>query len=123
MNEELQFARMHSTYEQWNLLSQMNQQLTECHNLKEFIELLGSFQYLVRNVENIFLCLFDGWHKSKSEINKNTLICRSIVFGKDNTPFQISQYYISEIFQKHNKAAVYYFNPLHFKERLLDILY
>lgn len=70
MNEELQFARMHSTYEQWNLLSQMNQQLTECHNLKEFIELLGSFQYLVRNVENIFLCLFDGWHKSKSEINK-----------------------------------------------------
>lgn len=122
MNEELQFARMHSTYEQWNLLSQMNQQLTECHNLKEFIELLGSFQYLVRNVENIFLCLFDGWHKSKSEINKNTLICRSIVFGKDNTPFQINQYYISEIFQKHNKAAVYYFNPLHFKERLFGYI-
>lgn len=122
MNEELKTARMHSTYEQWNLFSQMNQQLTECHTLNEFIELLGNFQYLIRNVRNIFICLFDGWHENKFEKNHSSLICRSVVSSKNTTPFKMGQYQISEVFQKSNESAVYYFNPLHFKERIFGYM-
>lgn len=117
-NEELKAVRLHSTYEQWNLLSQMNQQLTECHTLKEFIGRLGSFQYLVRHVQNMFICLFDGWHEREAAMQQRSLTCCSIVSEEDKTPFKIQQYQIGDIIQKSSEAAVYYFSPLHFKERL-----
>lgn len=122
INSELFDARENSKYSQWYLLAQMDHKLTECRTFEEFINVLGELQFLVRNVSDITLCLFDGWYESHSEINRISLICQSIMPWNDKKSFTIKHYEISDIFKKMDKPAVYYFNPLLFQDRLFGYI-
>ncbi len=122
INNELFDARENTKYSQWYLLAQMDHKLTECRSFEEFINVLGELQFLVRNVSDITICLFDGWYESHSEINKISLICQSVMPWNDKEPFKIKHYEISDIFGKNDKSAVYYINPLSFKERLFGYI-
>lgn len=122
MNSELFDARENTKYSQWYLLAQMDHKLTECRTFEEFTKILGELHFLVRNVSDITLCLFDGWYESHLEINKISLICQSVMPWNDKEPFTIKHYEISDIFKKNDKPAVYYFNPLLFKDRLFGYI-
>lgn len=122
INSELFDARENSKYSQWYLIAQMDHKLTECRTLDEFIKVLGELQYIVRSVSDITICLFDGWYESHSEINKISLICQSVMPWNGKEPFTIKHYEISDIFRKNDKSAVYYINPLSFKDRLFGYI-
>ncbi|MGN0647758.1 MAG: substrate-binding domain-containing protein [Oscillospiraceae bacterium] len=121
-NQELHSARVKADYDFWNLFGQMEQRLTECRNIDEFVSIAGSFHWQIRNVHNIYLCLLDNWYNASSAQLNDSLSCRSIMPWQDSKPFTIDKYLFSEIFEKNHAAAVYYFNPLFFSNRLFGYI-
>ena len=122
LNQELNSARVKADYDFWNLFGQMEHQLTECRNMDEFVSIAGSFHWQIRNVHNVYLCLLDNWYNASSAELNDSLSCRSIMPWQDARPFAIDKYHFSEIFEKNNAAAVYYFNPLFFSRRLFGYI-
>ncbi len=122
INEELKAARLKNYYESLNLFSQMEPQLTECHNLEEFIGIAGEYQFLVRYVQNIFLCLSENWCDTDNKTESSIITFRSIMPWLDNTPVTADKYQISRIFSLSSEPAVYYFNPLFYGTEMFGYL-
>ncbi len=118
LHEELVIARTAKQYADWNLKSQLDQQLTECKSIDEFAAVLGQFEFMIRYVDDIFLCLFDDWHRENSDVQSDVLSCRSIMPWTDHTVFSVNRFHISGITGRLDRPAVYYFSPLFFKDKL-----
>ena len=117
INDELKNLRIKSQYEQWSLLGNMEQKLTESRTLDEFIAAVGEYQFLVRFVQNIYICLYDDWYEYKSDLKSNQLTCRSIMPWLDTLKFSLSKNNLTDIFLYSENPAAYYFAPLVFKKR------
>lgn len=118
LNRELQFSRTQHKYEKWNLFSSMEFRLTECRTLKEFIKIIGEFQYLVRYVQDMILCLYEDWYEYNSNIKSTMLICQSVMPWFDNIPFKMNKYQLSTLFDLNDKPIVYYFSPIFFQSHM-----
>lgn len=112
LNDELIDMRETRYYDTQNLFCQMEPQLTESHNLDDFIKIAGDYQYLVRYVDNIYLCLSENWCDNAPVSKSDIVTCRSIIPWKDMTVRTLSRCQFSRIFAREDDAAVYYFNPL-----------
>ena len=55
--KELQSARTKKTYDFLNLFSQMDHRLTECKSISDFVNVLHDFIFLIRDVNEVYLCL------------------------------------------------------------------
>ena len=122
LNQELTSARTKNDYDFWNLFGQMEHHLTECKNIDEFVTVAGSFHWHIRHAHDIYLCLLENWYHAGNAELSDTLTCRNIMPWKEPVPFTISKYSFSEIFEKNDSAAVYYFNPLFFSKRLFGYI-
>ncbi len=117
-HEELKFARSEKMYDSWNLNSRLEQQLTECTSLDEFISVLGEHQYLIRYVQDITLCLYDDWYRKSENNTSDVLYCRNVLPWMDQKPFYVSAHSLSAIISRNSEPGVYYFSPLFFQTRL-----
>lgn len=119
VQNELASARMRRDYDSLNLHSQFDQKLSECSTVEEFAGVMGEYQYLVRYVQDISLCLFDDWYDSHSDSISDVLHCRSVMPWKDvNDTFRINHLHLSEITARSDQPSAYYFNPIIYKSKL-----
>lgn len=118
LNEELEFIRSNQLYEQWSLNSNMEEKITSCRTLDEFMEIAGEYQYLVRYVQDIFICLYENWYEYKPDTQIDNLTCRSIMPWFDNSSFSLTQNKLTDILLRSDKSAAYFFSPLVFDNRL-----
>lgn len=118
LNEELEFIRLNQQYEQWSLNSNMEEKITSCRTLDEFIKIVGEYQYLVRYVQNIFICLYENWYEYKPDTHSDYLTCRSIMPWLDTSAFGLNKARLTDIFLRSEEPAAYFFSPLVFNNRL-----
>jgi AraC-like DNA-binding protein len=116
--EELDNAKIKSNFEAWNLFSSLDQEITESKNLNEFVEILGKFHWLLRDVYDIVLCLQSNWYDPTAEVSE-IMTCREIMPWLDTEPFEAHRLDFGEIFSRCQTPAAYYFNPIFFGQRLL----
>ncbi len=105
-------------YEHWNLYSTMEQRLTNSRSLEEFIGIIGDHQWLIRYVQNVFLCLYSNWYDVSQETSE-TMSCRTILPWLDTSPFEINRFDLETLFSSSNTPSVYYFTPMFVSERKL----
>ena len=114
---ELEAEKNKRDFEFWNLFTPVDQELTESHNLNEFVATLGKYHWHVRSVYNIFLCLASNWYDTEAQMSDN-MICRTIMPWLDTTPVEINRFSFAEIFSRSDVPSVYYFTPLFFSNRM-----
>lgn len=95
--QELDDAKTKKDYEFWNLFGSLEHDLTESRNLDEFINITGSYQWLIRGVNNVLLCLHANWYETDMPMSDN-MTCRSIMPWLDSAPFEINKHSFSKIF-------------------------
>ncbi|MGN0593244.1 MAG: substrate-binding domain-containing protein [Ruminococcus sp.] len=113
LNFELKSAREKQIHDFLNLFSQFDHCLTECRHIYDFIRICHNFQYLIQNVQEVYLCLYDNWYENAS--HSDTMICYSI--RSEQAPISFHKYEISKLFS--GTAAAYYFNPLFFAKKAM----
>lgn len=114
LHEELKNARIKKQYDTWNLFNQMEQKLTVSTTLEELIKIIGDFQFLVRYVQNIYLCLYEHWFDCTPDIPDEFITCRSVIPWMDQTPIVMQRLHFSEMFADSDIPSAYYFSPLFF---------
>ena len=116
IKSEIKAAQVKNTYDYLNLFSQLEHRLTECRSIMEFVSKCWEFQFMIRDVDKLYLCLYENWYDSSENsanmVSYNLLTYEEpIVFRKNN---------ISAVFR--NEAAPYYFCPLFFSDRELGFV-
>lgn len=118
--EELEEMRIKQTYDQWMIFGQMEQKLVTCKTLEEYIKTLGEFHFLVRNVNYIYLCLFEHWYDPRCLSEEDSLLCRNLAPWYHGTqPSPIKKHQLAALFQNNDQTAAHYYTPLFFHNRLL----
>ena len=115
--EELKAERVNKDYEFWNLFNPLDQKLTQCRTIEEFSESCGKYFWQVRNISDIVFCLSKNWYDPEQD-DSDIVSCRSIMPDDNKNTIDINRYNISELISQNNSAAVYYFTPLFFSDRL-----
>ncbi len=116
--KDLEYSALQKDYSDWNLFSTMEQQLTSSRSMDEFISVIGSFQWLIRYVQNVYLCLYSNWYETNA-VPTQQMTCRTIMPWLDNSPFEVNKYNFSAIFRRDPKPSVFYFNPIFVGDRVL----
>ena len=116
--EELKFVVVQKERSFWNIYDKLDEKLTECLSMDELVAAIGETQWIIRYVDNVFLCLFSEWYDEKTAVS-DEMICRSIMPWMDTAPFDSERFRFSDIFRLDAKPAAYYFSPLFFHTRLL----
>lgn len=115
--KELDAEKVKKDYEFWNLFSSLDQEITESKNLNEFVQIIGKFHWLIRDVNDIFMCLYANWYEPNAE-ESDLMTCREAMPWSDTAPFEMHRFNFSEIFSRSPAPAAYYFNPIFFGQRL-----
>ncbi|MDO5559847.1 MAG: substrate-binding domain-containing protein [Oscillospiraceae bacterium] len=107
-------------YERYVVFSTMEQKLTAAKNPDEFAAIMGEFQWMIRNVQSVYLCLYIDWY----DINpaSSLISCRNIIPLPDSCSFEAHKYDFAAIFHREEHPAVYYFTPVFFGTRLFGHL-
>ncbi len=113
IQREIKDVQTKATYDFLNLFSQLEHRLTECRNIDEFVARCWDFQFMIRDVNKLYLCLYENWY-DRSTPTKN-MICYNLLFYEE--PLIYQKYEFSCLFRE--EAAPYYFCPLFFAEREL----
>lgn len=117
LHAELEDMRTKQQYEKWNVLGTMEQQLTLCSNLDEFIEALSKHHFWVRWVQNMYLCLFENWYDTSAEVPSNMLTCRSVMpWNHTQPPIVCDRYDFGALYANAPEAALHYYLPLFFEK-------
>ena len=115
--DELEEMRTKQQYEKWNITGTLEQQLTLCSNLDEFINVLGKHQFLVRWVQNMYLCLYENWYDTAAEKPTGMLTCRSVMpWNQLQAPVTCSSTDFSALYANAPETAVHYYLPLFFEK-------
>lgn len=82
---ELSDIRTENFYSQLNLVSNFEQQLTLCHSITDYIDILQQNAYLIRNIKGLYLCLYENWcnsdftNENKASMNDEVMIFYTII--------------------------------------------
>ncbi len=117
-HEELKDARTAKIYDDWNLNGKLEQRLTECTTIEQFVDVLGEYHFLIRYAQDITLCLYEDWFRKNDTNTSDVFCCRNIMPWMDHTPFYISANSVSDLISRYNDAGAYYFTPLFFQTKL-----
>ncbi len=119
MNAELKSIRVKQQFDKWNVLGTTEQQLTRCSTLEEFIHVLGAHQFLVRWVQDMFLCLYDNWYDNHSTAVGDMMTCRSIMpWNQERQPIPTRKFSFSALLSSADFAVVHYYLPIFFEKKL-----
>ena len=113
IQREIKDVQTKATYDFLNLFSQLEHRLTECRNIDEFVARCWDFQFMIQDVNKLYLSLYENWY-DRSTPTKN-MICYNLLFYEE--PLIYQKYEFSCLFRE--EAAPYYFCPLFFAEREL----
>ena len=108
LKEEQVYSRINIQYMQWGLNSNMDQKITSCRTLEELMGIMGEFQYLVRYVQNIFVCLYENWYEYKPYTRSDNLSCRSIMPWLDTSVFNLRKNCLTDIILRSESSAAYH---------------
>lgn len=128
------FAKFESASDYLSLINKMSCQLVECDSLSEYTKAMQPFIEKI-NAEEFYLCVCDDWdirsENNEPELPEYTIkgYTRTIKvpLAYRNGVFQaLPDFDSSEIlpgmFRNTGKGRVYYFIPLHFRERCLGYM-
>lgn len=93
------------------LFSSMEQKLTFCHDMNEYIAVIGEFHWLIKKNKNIFLSLYSNWYDTSSE-HSDVIQSRSILPWVGSKVFEISKYDLHTYFEQEPDAVVCYLTPV-----------
>ncbi len=113
IKRELLDVRTKATYDFLNLFSQLEHRLTECRNIDEFVQRCWEYQFMIRNVSKLHMCLYENWFDDSE--NTGNLISYNLLTYEKPLIFPANE--ISVTFS--GSAAPYYFCPLFFGNRSL----
>ena len=113
---ELDAQKLRSDFQDWNLFSPLDKDLTNSRNLDEFAQALGRQQWLIRDAKDIFICLNADWYDSEMH-NSDNMVCRDIAGQETGDTFEMSRMEFSVLPAKFDEPSVYYFTPLFFGEK------
>ncbi len=113
IKREIKDVQIKTTYDFLNLFSQLEHRLTECRNIDEFVARSWDFQFMIRNVNKMYMCLYENWYDDSE--NSDNMICYNLLFHEQ--PFVFNKNGFSCLFRE--DAAPYYFCPLFFSDREL----
>ena len=116
IKRELKDIQTKATYDFLNLFSQLEPRLTECRNIEEFVARICEFQYMIRGVNKLYMCLYENWYDAAE--NSENMVCYNLLFHEEPVIFRKNEFSI--LFRKN--AAPYYFCPLFFAERDLGFV-
>lgn len=113
IQHEMKSLQTKQMYDFLNLYSQIDHRLTECRNIDEFVQRCWDFQFIIRGVNKMYMCLYENWYdddrKYDNVVRYNMLTYeKPTVFHKD----EFSNFMTG-------KAAPYYICPLFFGDREL----
>lgn len=96
------------TYDFLNLFSQMDHRLTECKSISDFVNVLHDFIFLIRDVNEVYLCLSKNWYDDNP--GSSVMECYKIISNKDKeTLSKIDKYSFTDIFSRVPYSAAYFF--------------
>ena len=119
LHEELAALRTKQMYDKWNVLGTLEQQLTLCSDLDQFIAVLSERFYWVRGVHNMFLCLCENWYDTKAESVGSLLSCRSVMPWNYQHPAATCEAFDFAALYRHLSSpdtAAHYYLPLFFEK-------
>ena len=116
IKREIKDVQVKATYDFLNLFSQLEHRLTECRNIDEFVARCWDFQFMIRGVDKLYLCLYENWYDDAD--NSDNMVCYNLLFHEE--PLIFSKNSFSCLFRE--EAAPYYFCPLFFSERELGFV-
>lgn len=113
VKRELNDVHIKQTYDFLSLFSQLEHRLTECHNISEFVQICRNFQFMIRDRESLYLCLYENWYEN--DIDSENMTCYNLIWNEK--PFTFHKNKFSAVFS--GSAAPYYFCPLFFSDKEL----
>ncbi|MCQ2417058.1 MAG: substrate-binding domain-containing protein [Oscillospiraceae bacterium] len=119
LREEVERMRTKQQYEKWNVLGTQEQQLTLCSTLEEFIDVLGKHQYMIRWVQNMYLCLFENWYDTSATEPVGMLTCRSVMpWYRNRPPVTCTPTDFHALFVNAPDTANHFYVPLFFEQHI-----
>ena len=116
LHSELEAMRVKQQYEKWNVLATVEQQLTVCSTLDDFIHVLGEHQFLVRWVQNMYLCLCENWYDTGAEKPDDILTCRSVMpWNADQPAITCRKHDFQALYARSPEDSVHYYLPIFFQ--------
>lgn len=120
-NEELKEEKTEQKYRFFNLFSDFEERLTTCTSMSDYVSTLSNFTYMVRDMDAMYLCLFEDWYNSDyTERNSGEVMnCYTIKndFTNEYKTSFVTENDISSILSYCSEPCAYYFNPLFFGDR------
>ena len=116
IKREIKDVQVKATYDFLNLFSQLEHRLTECRNIDEFVARCWDFQFMIRGVDKLYMCLYENWYDDAD--NSDNMISYNLLYYEEPLIFRKND--ISCLFRE--EAAPYYFCPLFFAERELGFV-
>lgn len=128
------YAKYESVSENLSLINRMSCQLVECESLEDYTEALKLFVPEI-NAEGFYICVCDDWdfegNDSEAEYSDFTIKGYTgkikVALAYSNGRFSAMPDFHSEdilpgLFSNTGKGRMYYFIPLHFRERCLGYM-
>lgn len=119
-NKELSEKKTEHKYRFFNLFSDFAERLTSSRSMSDYVSALSNYTYMVRNLDAMYLCLFEDWHNSgTNEHNNPVMNCYTIKndFTEEYKTSFVMENDISSIVSQCTEPCAYYFNPLFFADR------
>ncbi len=113
---EIERVHLDETYDMLNFFCQLDHRLTECHNMEEFVKICHEFQFLIRDRNKLWMCLYDNWYENGP--HSEDMLCYNLIWEQPPKLFRREN--ISALFTE--EAAVYYLCPLFFSQRELGFI-
>lgn len=115
LKNEIEDIRIRKDYDFLNLVCQFELKLTECRTMEEFIKTCREFRFMIRNADDIRLCLSENRYYD-NEVPSDNLISYSIIKERPSVHFRKSRF--SSLFSE-SSPSVYYFSPVFIPGRVM----
>ncbi|MBQ1536786.1 MAG: substrate-binding domain-containing protein [Ruminococcus sp.] len=94
-----------------NLFSTMDHRMTLCRDMKEIIDMIGEYQWMIRDKRSMYLRLYEEWYEPNAASEKN-MQTRCVVPWQDNSVFENDRFDLQCLFEREKGAVVCYYTPV-----------
>lgn len=108
---ELKNALQRKSNNDLSLFCSMEQKLTFCHDMDEYIAVIGEFHWLIKHQKDTFLSLYSNWYDTAAE-RSEIIQSRSILPWSDQKVHEIHKYDLYHYFELEPEAVVCYLAPV-----------
>ena len=110
---EIRAAQTRAVYDFLNLFSQLEHRLTECRSIEEFAAQCRNFRFMIRDVQQLYLCLYENWYEPG--MPAENMVCYNLLSAEEPLIYRKQEFFC--LFR--GEAAPYYFCPLFFAQQEL----